>query len=1141
MLSSVRFPTVPLLGLGLAASLPLPCLRAADEVNLLRNPGFEDGAASWWGEGLTPESVVGEAPAQGSQCLKLASGYACQDKIPVTGGQRYKLSLKIRAENAPAGSIYVQLSYRGGGLEPGWYGPAAIELEGRREKALFTHQESGGQWTTYSAVVQAPAKADQMLVYLRKIPGTPGHAYFDELTAVATEEAASKPPGPKLPPDGQVTANGGFEDGFTGWWGEGVGKDNIERAQPAAEGAASLRITGGFACQDKRPVEGGKRYRVSMRIRAEGAAEGSAYVQISYRGADLSGGWFGPDLAKVEGRKEKALFVTGGTHGWQEFSRVVAPPAGADEILVYLRKAKSEGTVYYDQVSILPTDDPETTAAGLLREKLAAEWLRPDLPAEQAAALLEQALAAGREKTAERHALAKAGQALVRVHVGTGEDLLALNAAHDLAEHLGKISGGDFLPLSHDRHPVEGPLLIVGRDNALASQLLAGVDLPALGPDGFVIRSAGRHLVIAGNTPGGTMYGVNWFLDHRLGVRWLSPDYTYLPSSPDLEVAAGEERQVPRFNFRQLLSVEGQDKRFAARNLMNGNSHGAQSIISPPEINHWDNSWQPPGLTASFYDLMPPKTYQGQHPHWFAGGQVAMMNPEVRKHMAQAIVKRLKTRADYRDYWFGFMDNDWGWDMDPASAKFAKAHGDSPAAPRTDMAMEVAKLVREQLPEARIAFNAYHWSFTPPTGIQVPPNVLVFPMTIHVDYSSPLNTGRNTQLGQDIEGWNRAAENVLLWDHVTNFHGYIQPTPNIYPIGESIHWLASLKNVHGYFAEGSWNTPGAEFSSLRVWLMARMLWAPETDVRAAVADYCRAYYGPAGDLVRQYIDLMHAEAQRTKAATWEKTNVDSPLLNFDFVTKADALLREAEKLATGNPVHLRHLRQVQVTLDYVVLLRRQEFESEAARRGLAWSAETDPRRQRLEATIKEEKISQYRQGGGVAELRDLIQVERKTSTPPPVVKGLAPADWKEIQDLGFNRYYKSTIIVPDAAASDGAAARLDGKSGAWVIQAKLHLVPEEGLWDIYAEVRVEAEDAADSDGALAIGSAPPMNRFTTVPYREVKGDGYHLVKVPGGPFRYDQGDGAITYLRGAESKKVKYVYVDRFIMVRAREGSASAK
>lgn len=208
--------------------------------------------------------------------------------------------------------------------------------------------------------------------------------------------------------------------------------------------------------------------------------------------------------------------------------------------------------------------------------------------------------------------LVRNGVALYHIHVGSNADIEVLAAAESLADLIGKISGANFSNLSRDDNPLDGPLVIVGRDNELAKKLWKDVSWDDLGEDGFIIRTTEQYLLIAGKTAGGTMYGVNWFLDHKLGVKWVAPDYVHIPSSQTIELPLVHETQVPRFRFRQILSVEGQDKQFAAHNLLNGNSHGAYDIHSPAKIDHWDNSWQRPGLAASFYELIPPS---GIKPH----------------------------------------------------------------------------------------------------------------------------------------------------------------------------------------------------------------------------------------------------------------------------------------------------------------------------------------------------------------------------------------------------------------------------------------------------------------------------------------------------------------------------------------------
>jgi hypothetical protein len=152
-----------------------------------------------------------------------------------------------------------------------------------------------------------------------------------------------------------IIRNGGFEDGRKSWWGGGLKTGGIVAENPS-EGAGSLKVTGGFVCQDKITVSGGKSYKITMKIRSD-AQENSVYVQLSFRGEGVGSGWHGPVSAEVGGRKEKAVFVTGGQHEWKEFSTVITTPGGANQMLLYLRKIPgSAGAAFYDNVNVEPVE-----------------------------------------------------------------------------------------------------------------------------------------------------------------------------------------------------------------------------------------------------------------------------------------------------------------------------------------------------------------------------------------------------------------------------------------------------------------------------------------------------------------------------------------------------------------------------------------------------------------------------------------------------------------------------------------------------------------------------------------------------------------------------------------------------------------
>lgn len=942
-------------------------------------------------------------------------------------------------------------------------------------------------------------------------------------------------------------ANAPIAGGTKPWWSKGTG---IRAAE--VDGKDAISISTGFIVQESIPVSGGRNYRFSIDVRTDDTTENALYVQASFRGTGVNQGWVGPLQADIDTRtaaqcgnaegavrQEKAMTIAGGNRPqWRRHSIVIAAPAGATQLVLYLRKSDcSPGTGYYADAGFTATTDDETAPLAALTASVTTEHVPPPATdtaenGRRLASQIERASAA-----ATSHPFIDANTLAMRVHVGADESLMVLQAAADLQAYAMRVAGGPRPGwLSSDATVATEPLVIVGRRNAPAQAKLTDADFANLGDDGFLIRSLGPHIVIAGRTDRGTMYGVNWFLDRRLGIKWLSPDVTVVPQSETVTLPPQELREVPRFAFREVLSVEGEDKAWRQRNLMNGESHGPSFIASPPAIDSWDRSWASQGTMANFYELLPPKTYQAQHPGWYAGGQLAMMNPEMRAEMARIVIERLRALPDYRKIWFSIHDMDWGWDMDAASRAFAAQHGGHPSAPRLDMMIDIASQVRAALPDARLAFNAYHWSFTPPEGMTVPDHILVYPMTIHVNYAQALNEPVNAKLGEDIAGWNRIAKHVLVWDHITNFAGFLQPTPNLLPIGRSLQWLATLDKVQGYMGEGSFNTRGAEFAALRAWMISRLLWDPQQDEKALIEEFCNAYYGPAAGQILEYIRFYHDKIANSGDVLAEKTTVDMAMFDAEFVRYADGLFDAAEQAAAGTP-YLKRVRAARMPVDYVILLRRAEYARLKDEIGFDAQATAASRRQRLEETITAEGVKQYMQtrGTNIAQLKSLLDIERKPATPPELAT--AGTDWHDIQDISFLRFAgDKSAVVTDSRASDGAAAVLDRSSTGWILQMKFDKLPKQGNWWLYAAVRAEGGDAGGSVANL--GSAPPMGCFSPIPASPSQSEVYQWYEVPGGPFSYSTDHAQSIYLQPRSTEVSGKVFIDRIVALPQRSSDA---
>ncbi|PKO49646.1 MAG: DUF4838 domain-containing protein, partial [Betaproteobacteria bacterium HGW-Betaproteobacteria-21] len=294
---------------------------------------------------------------------------------------------------------------------------------------------------------------------------------------------------------------------------------------------------------------------------------------------------------------------------------------------------------------------------------------------------------------------------------------------------------------------------------------------------------------------------------------------------------------------------------------------------------------------------------------------------------------------------------------------------------------------------------------------------------------------------------------------------------------------------------------------------------------------CNLYFGAAGPALQRYIDLMHEAIAASGDVLSEKNQVDARMFTPEFVIEADRLFDEAERLVADDAVRLKHVLAARMPVDYVVLMRRAEYVVATA--GQPWKLDFERRRNRLFDTAKAEQVSQYRQDGKLEELASLIAIERRTAPIPDFVSGAAGTDWVEFQDLGFNRYYDAPI-VQDAAASDGAAVRMSGKSAAWSVQFKLDKLPAEGRWDLYMAIRADAGAGDLAKTAVQVGSHPPMNRFVAVPLDGLAKGTYQYVKVPGGPFVREVNHEKGVHVQAVPAAGAEHVFVDRLIAVRIR-------
>ena len=121
------------------------------------------------------------------------------------------------------------------------------------------------------------------------------------------------------------------------------------------------------------------------------------------------------------------------------------------------------------------------------------------------------------------------------------------HGAEELQMFLAQICGAK-LPIA--RVKVTGPKIVVGRSKAL-DRLPVDIDFEALGDEGFVIKTVGPHLVLAGGPVRGTMYACYEFLDKYLGCRWFTPEVSRIPRRETIILPDIDYKKIPMLESRE--------------------------------------------------------------------------------------------------------------------------------------------------------------------------------------------------------------------------------------------------------------------------------------------------------------------------------------------------------------------------------------------------------------------------------------------------------------------------------------------------------------------------------------------------------------------------------------------------------------
>jgi hypothetical protein len=193
--------------------------------------------------------------------------------------------------------------------------------------------------------------------------------------------------------------------------------------------------------------------------------------------------------------------------------------------------------------------------------------------------------------------------------------------------------------------------------------------------------------------------------------------------------------------------------------------------------------------------------------------------------------------------------------------------------------------------------------------------------TIELNRSLPIEEDPSSrQFLQDIVDWGKISRNLYLWDYTVNFNHHVSPFPNLHVLQPNIRFFVR-NGARQHFQQSNTGT-GHEFSELKHYLLARLLWNPDADVEAVTTEFLDGYFGAAGPWIAKYIAGLREALGRSGAGL----DIYEPpaghadgYLSDDRVASYNRWFERAEAAAEADPAVLERVKTARLPLQYATL------------------------------------------------------------------------------------------------------------------------------------------------------------------------------------------------------------------------------
>ncbi len=488
------------------------------------------------------------------------------------------------------------------------------------------------------------------------------------------------------------------------------------------------------------------------------------------------------------------------------------------------------------------------------------------------------------------------------IPAGAGE--IDRRAASLLQDSVRKMTGA-VLPIVEKSRPGRRGEIIIGLPPT-AYPAAFRPQIARLKEDGFLAVVSNRNIYIVSGGHKGSIYAVIHLLEKYAGCRKFSPTAEFIPRSDSLFLGRVYDLDNPANEVR----------------IVNGEFSLDEDYRDWMRLDTQDELFARGYYVHTFQKLLPWEIYFRDHPEYFAllNGkriidQPCPTRPEVFDIMAAALDKEMAAQPD-RTLWSVSQNDNFSYCRCPECEKVMAEEG-SPAGPILRLVNKIAA----RFPAKVISTLAYQYSRPAPLLTKPAANVQIMLCTIELNRSLPIDQDPGSRAFlDDITAWGKIAKRIYLWDYTVNFSHHVSPFPNLHVLQPNIRFFVG-SGVRQHFQQTN-TSPGHEFSELKGYLLARLLWNPNADFDALMNDFLGGYYGAAAPFIRRYIDALRGAL----AATGGKLDIYEPPVSHaeDYLSAENAAVYNmifdlAETAAASDFAALGRVRTARLPLQYALI------------------------------------------------------------------------------------------------------------------------------------------------------------------------------------------------------------------------------